>query len=126
MNKEREKRMTEPPPGMLPDGTLNVVGFDPVSAAIDKFWWDGASTNASIVQRRRMQDTIDAAEAAQWRPFVTAPTDRDFLVELKSGYVTRGRFIGGRYFACDSTGPTSRNSDTTPNRWREIPQPPKE
>ena len=56
-----------------------------------------------------------------WRPIETAPLDRDFLVAMKSGYITRGRLINGKFLAIDSTGPVSSGTDTTASHWAEIP-----
>lgn len=56
-----------------------------------------------------------------WRPIGGAPTDRDFLVYLRSGYVTRGRLINGKHLATDNNGPTDRQTDTTATHWADIP-----
>ena len=60
-----------------------------------------------------------------WRLIDTAPRDgTDFLVHLVNGWITRGRFVGGRYFASDSSGPTHRGSDPNPTHWMPLPPPP--
>jgi hypothetical protein len=61
-----------------------------------------------------------------WQDIVTAPRDRDFLACLGNGYVTRARYIGGKYFASDSAGPCSKGSDTQPYYWQPLPKPPKD
>lgn len=56
-----------------------------------------------------------------WQPIKTAPKDEDFLVALRSGYVTRGRLVMGKYLATDSNGPSSRQTDTTATHWMPLP-----
>lgn len=75
-------------------------------------------------------DTIDAALALTkdsgdgWQPIETAPKDGDFLAYLSHGYITRGRFLNRKVFACDSTGPRVRHDDPSPTHWMPIPEPP--
>lgn len=72
------------------------------------------------------QDRIDLiktiiAAVYVWRPMASAPRDRDFLVQLKNGYVTRGRYINAKYFACDGGGPSRGSNNTEPLCWMELP-----
>lgn len=60
-----------------------------------------------------------------WQTIDTAPRDRDFFVALRSGYITRGRLVSGRYLATDSMGPVARNTDTTATHWADIPAGPR-
>lgn len=58
-----------------------------------------------------------------WESMETAPPDRDFLVRLGYGYITRARFMGSksRALAYDSMGPAGRYDDITAVAWTEIP-----
>lgn len=62
---------------------------------------------------------------SDWQPIETAPKDCDFLVFTAHGYITRGRFLNGRHFACDSHGKVGNMSDTKPTHWMPLPEPPK-
>ena len=55
--------------------------------------------------------------AAKWQAMETAPRDRDFLVQLANGYITRGCFAHGR-FKPDADG---FGGDTSPLVWQELP-----
>lgn len=74
-----------------------------------------------IFNREDRIDLIKTIIAAVyvWRPMASAPRDRDFLVQLKNGYVTRGRYINAKFFGCDSMG--GGNSNTDPLCWMELP-----
>ena len=62
----------------------------------------------------------------EWQPIETAPRDKDFLAYLRSGYITRARYINGRHFAADSFGVSGgRDHDPTPTHWMPLPEPPK-
>lgn len=60
----------------------------------------------------------------EWQPIETAPKDEPFLVHLAYGYVTRGWFVNGKYFAADSFGPGGKSEDTRPTHWMPLPKPP--
>jgi len=57
----------------------------------------------------------------EWKDIADAPRERDFIVLLGNGYVTRGRYIGGKAFACDSHGPCRSGDDTEPKAWIDLP-----
>lgn len=59
--------------------------------------------------------------ATKWFSMDSAPTNRDFMVELANGYISRARLHNGKHLGCDSMGPN--NSDTTPLGWSELPTP---
>lgn len=61
---------------------------------------------------------------SEWRSLVSAPLDGDFLACLGNGYVTRARYVNGKFFACDSAGPSSNGSNTDPAYWMPLPDPP--
>lgn len=82
-------------------------------------------------------EEIDAALSApqgtegptlgEWLPIETAPKDgTDFLAFLAYGYITRARYINGRFFAADSMGTSSSAPphDTTATHWMPLPPPP--
>lgn len=63
---------------------------------------------------------------AKWNAMADAPKDRDFLVELNNGYITRGRLINGKHFGADSLGPGGHQGfDTSPKCWQDLPKPSK-
>lgn len=61
-----------------------------------------------------------------WRPIETAPREGDFLAHLGNGYITRARFINGRFFASDSSGSGMKPNNTDPTHWQPLPDPPVE
>jgi hypothetical protein len=91
-------------------------------------WKDEATLNAGFMScSRAVLALLHAGQptnAMAWKPIETAPTDGDFLVAFRSGYVTRGRLINGKYLASDSAGPSARNTDTTATHWQPVPAAP--
>jgi hypothetical protein len=59
----------------------------------------------------------------KWQPIETAPRTKDFIAHLGNGYITRARFISGKFFAADSMGEGKGN--TEPTHWMPLPDPPK-
>lgn len=55
--------------------------------------------------------------AAKWQAMETAPRDRDFLVQLSGGYITRGRMVDG------SVHPDRHFPGDVAMAWQELPTP---
>ncbi len=67
---------------------------------------------------------LPAPAASQWRDISTAPREGHFLVCLANGWVTRGTYVSGRFFASEGSGPQHAGSDTTPTHWQPLPDAP--
>lgn len=87
------------------------------------FYAAAHSIRAVAEERDRLQSRA-ANPVVDWQPIETAPEDVDFLVYCRSGYISRGRLVGGKYLAADSFEPCVVATDTTVTHWARLPAPP--
>jgi len=96
MSEDRAKRMTKPPPGMLPDGTLNVV----------------VEERQKVLSRARRVLALIEANAKQATP---GPWD------ISHGHVFKGEEKNGKWHAFDiACQPWERSQcvyGVHPNKW---------
>ena len=57
----------------------------------------------------------------KWQGMETAPRDRDFLVQLESGYITRARYVGANHLLPDDHPDHSNHWIGV--CWQELPPP---